>query len=274
MTRIATLLTSTLLAAGLSSTAAGQMGGEPGGPPVDIPMNFISFGVATTSDYAGSDDYRLLPFGAFRYEWGDVVIQSEGPGLSATIWSNDAISAGPFVRYYGGRDDDIEDAIVKLLPEVDGSAVIGGFVRAELARGLLSPVDRLSVSARAGLDAAGTIDGLVWSTGLEYGAALSRTQFAAISLSASGFSDDYADQHFSIDAAGALASGLSAFEAEGGVRDIGLTVIFDQALAQNWSVTLAGGYSRLMGDYADSPIVSVRGSEDQFFAGIGLGRRF
>lgn len=271
MLRFAPLLACAALC---SAPAYAQMGNDMGAPSVDIPQNFIALGVATASDYAGSDDYRLLPFGAFRYALGDVVIQSEGPGLNATVWSNETLSAGPFVRYYGGRDDDIEDAIVKLLPEVDGSAVVGGFVRAQLASGVISPVDRISVSARAGLDATGGFDGAVWNVALEYGGALSRTQFITLNLSVSGFSDDYADQHFSIDAAGAAASGLPVFEAQGGARDIGLTAIYAHGVAENWSVTLAAGYSHLLGDYADSPIVAVRGSEDQFFAGIGVGRRF
>ena len=34
------------------------------------------------------------------------------------------------------------------------------------------------------------------------------------------------------------------------------------------------GVSQLQGDYADSPIVTVRGSDTPVFAGIGIGRRF
>lgn len=258
--------------AGLASAAAQP---ETEGPPAgDIPRNFISGGVATAPDYAGSDDYRLLPFGAARLELGDVVLQTEGPGLSATVFERGPVSAGPFARYYGGRDDDVEDAAVAALPEVDGSAVVGGFIDVTLAEAALLPRDRVSLGARAGLDAAGTFSGPVWTGSLDYGAALSRKTFLAASLSVSGFSGDYAETHFSIDPAGAAASGLDPFEAEGGVRDVGLTVIFDYGITQYWSVTAAGGYSRLLGDFADSPIVSERGSADQLFAGVGIGRRF
>ena len=58
------------------------------------------------------------------------------------------------------------------------------------------------------------------------------------------------------------------------LRDAGVTAIVDVAVSQSWSVTGVAGYSRLLGDYADSPIVSERGSEDQFFFGLALGRRF
>lgn len=263
-----------LCAAGAGLSAASAQPETDGPPAGEIPRNFISGGIATAPDYAGSDDYRLLPFGAARLELGGVTLQTEGPGVSATVYRQGPVSAGPFARYYGGRDDDVEDQAVAALPEVDGAAVLGGFVRVRVAENVLAYRDRLSLSARAGWDAAGSFSGPVLTGSVDYGAALSRKTFLAASLSVSGFSDDYADTHFSIDPAGAAASGLDPFEAEGGVRDAGLTVILDYGLTQYWSLTAAGGYSRLLGDFADSPIVSERGSADQFFAGVGIGRRF
>ena len=35
-----------------------------------------------------------------------------------------------------------------------------------------------------------------------------------------------------------------------------------------------GGYSRMLGDAADTPFTSVRGSRDQWFLGLGLGFTF
>ena len=124
------------------------------------------------------------------------------------------------------------------------------------------------------MDALGNFDGLAWSASADYGVMVSRGVFAALSASVSGFSDDYADTLFSVDAVDAAATGLSLYTAEGGVRDVGVTAILDVAVSQSWSVTGVAGYSRLVGDYADSPIVSERGSEDQVFLGLALGRRF
>ena len=55
---------------------------------------------------------------------------------------------------------------------------------------------------------------------------------------------------------------------------MGLTLFLDQRVSENWSVTGIVGVSRLQGDFADSPIVSDRGSDTPYFAGIGIGRRF
>lgn len=238
------------------------------------PPNFVAFGVATAPDHPGSDDYRILPFGAGRATLGGVTYQIEGPGVSAAFINEGAIEAGAYVRWYGGRDDDIDDAVVRLLPERDGAAVAGGFVRLQLANGIANEYDRVYVSARAGGDLTGEYGGVFWSTSLAYATPLSRTTLFIANLSVSGSGDDYAGALFSVDAAGAAASGLAPYTAEGGVQDIGLTLFLDQQVSENWSVTGVFGASQLQGDYADSPIVTVRGDDTAYFAGLAIGRRF
>lgn len=238
------------------------------------PANFAAFGIATTPDHPGSDDYRILPFGAGRATLGSVVFQIEGPGVSAAFFNEGPLEAGAYVRWYGGRDGDIDDAVVRLLPEQDGSPVIGGFARLQVARGLANEFDRVYVSARAGGDVTGEYGGVFWSTSLAYATPLSQSTLFIANLSVSGTGDDYAGAMFSIDAAGAAASGLAPYAAEGGVQDVGLTLFLDQQVSENWSVTGVFGASQLQGDYADSPIVTVRGDDTAYFAGLGIGRRF
>ena len=238
------------------------------------PANFAAFGIATAPDHPGSDNYRILPFGAGRAMLGGVVYQIEGPGVSAGFINRGPLEAGAYVRWYGGRDDDIEDRVVRLLPEQDGAPVIGGFARLQLAQGVANDYDRLYVSARAGGDISGEYGGVFWSTSLAYATPLSPTTLFIANVSVSGSGDDYADAMFSIDAAGAVASGLTPYTADGGIQDVGLTLFLDQQISDNWSVTGIFGASNLQGDYADSPIVTVRGEDTAYFAGIGIGRRF
>ncbi|WP_158272139.1 MipA/OmpV family protein [Marinicauda salina] len=267
------MLRSSLAAAALACAAGAAHAQTTDAPPADIPQNFLSAGAAMLPDYPGSDDYRVIPFGAARLVIGDVVVQTEGPGLAATLAESGPVEFGVFGRWYGGREDDIDDAVVRLLPTVDDAIVAGGFARATLAENVLGR-DRVSADVRVGADVTDTFDGAIWTTSLSYGAALPRGNFLALSASLTGVSDDYADLHFSVDPAGAAASGLPVFAAESGVRDIGVTAIYDQAITRNWSATAVLGYSRLIGDFADSPLVSIRGSEDQAFFGLAIGRRF
>jgi len=237
------------------------------------PTNFVAAGVATLPDYQGSDDYRFLPFAAARFEYAGVQFRTEGPGLAADLYENGPLELGVYARWSGGRDD-VEDEVVDRLADVESSIITGGFANLTLAEGVLTERDRLGIGARAGIDALGEFSGAVWSVSADYGTALNRSVFLALSASVSGYSDDYADTLFSVDAAGALASGLPVFEAEGGVGDVGVTAVVDVAVSPRWSVTTVLGYSKLTGDFKDSPIVAIRGSDDQAFVGLALGRRF
>ncbi|MEQ8406612.1 MAG: MipA/OmpV family protein [Oceanicaulis sp.] len=268
MIRLAAAFAAACLSAPGAVAQAAAQGAEP-----PVLTQFVSGGAAFLPDYAGSDDYRVIPFGALRVEWGDVVIRTDGPGLAAELYQSGPLTLGVYGRWSGGRDE-VDDPVVSLLEEVDNSIFTGGFADLELAQGLLSPVDSLTLGAKAGVDALGTVDGLAWSGSLTYGGALSRKSFYAISASVSGFSDDYADTLFSVDAAGATASGLPVYTAGGGIQDVGVTGIYTYGFTERWSLTTVLGWSRLVGDYADSPLVTERGDKNQSFLGLALGRRF
>lgn len=268
MIRFAAAVALTVFAA---SNAAAQV--AEGSPASPAPTNYISLGAAVLPDYAGSDEYRVIPFGAARFDLAGLTFRTDGPGLAAILYNDGQVEAGVYARWSGGRDD-VEDAVVSLLPDVESSILTGGYVRLNVAEGVFTRRDRAGVGARVGVDALGRFDGALWSLSADYGAALSRGTFMALSASVTGVSDDYADVLFSVDAAGAAASGLPVFDVDAGVRDIGVTAVMDFALGPTWSVTTALGYSRILGDFADSPIVALRGDENQIFAGLSVGRRF
>ncbi len=269
--RIRNCLAPILIAGGLGFALSAPAMAQPADE--DISLNFIAGGAAYLPDYTGSDDYRFIPFGALRWQVGDVVVRSDGPGLAFDLYNEGPITAGVYGRWGAGRND-VDDAVVALLPEIDNSVLVGGFVDFQVAEDFLTGYDQFVIGAKVGADVLGRFEGAAWSTSATYTTALSRTNFLVISASVSGYSDDYADTLFSIDAAGATASGLQAFSAEGGVQDVGVTSILTIGVSENWSVSGILGVSQLVGDFADSPIVAERGSETQVFTGIALGRRF
>ena len=244
-----------------------------GAPAEERSLNFVSAGAAALPDYSGSDDYRFIPFGAFRYEFDRFTLRTDGPGLAADLIERGPLTAGVYARWSGGRDE-VEDAVVARLPEVGNSIITGAFVDVEVAEDILTGFDTLSLGARAGVDALGEFDGVTWTASANYFTALSRTSFAGLTASVSGYSDDYADTLFSVDAAGAAASGLPIYTAEGGIKDVGVTALLTLGTGGPWSVTTVLGYSHLVGDFADSPIVADRGDENQVFLGLAFGRTF
>ncbi|WP_420434693.1 MipA/OmpV family protein [Hyphobacterium sp.] len=255
-----------LLAVFAASSAIAQEDG-------DAP-NFVAAGVAAIPESPGADSHRFIPFAAGRVRLDRVVLQVEGPGISAGFIDQNGIEAGAYIRYYGGRDDDTGDVIVDRLPEADSAIVTGGFVRYLAAEGLLNAYDRVYFSGRLGMDVTREYSGVFWSGSAAYATPLSRTTLFIANLSVSGSPDDYADALFSVTANGSAASGLPVYTAQSGIQDIGLTLFLDQQVTDDWSLTGIFGASRLQGDYADSPIVTIRGDDMQYFAGLGIGRRF
>lgn len=88
-----------------------------------------------------------------------------------------------------------------------------------------------------------------------------------------------ADYYFTLTPAQAAASGLTPFRAEGGLARIGAFSILSYDLDRNllnggWSLTMLGGYSRLIGDAADTPFTAQRGDANQVLLGLGAAYTF
>ncbi len=82
--------------------------------------------------------------------------------------------------------------------------------------------------------------------------------------------EDYMSTFFGIDARDAVASGLARFDAEAGIKDLSITPKFVFHFSKRWHLGFGFRYKLLLGDAADSPVVDVRGSKNQFLAGLGL----
>jgi outer membrane protein len=80
--------------------------------------------------------------------------------------------------------------------------------------------------------------------------------------------------YFGIDAAQALATGLSTFNAKGGAHSVGAGGQVSYRVDPRWEVHAYVEYERLLGDAAKSPIVTVRGSPNQTTFGIGASYTF
>jgi outer membrane protein len=84
----------------------------------------------------------------------------------------------------------------------------------------------------------------------------------------------YASTFFSVHSNEVGPSGLSAYHAAGGLNSAGADVTARYYVSDNFSLRAFADWERLVGDAADSPIVRLRGSTDQFQFGIGGAVRF
>lgn len=218
-------------------------------------------------DYLGSDEYEIQPFPTAKVEYDNLYVETDGLGVRANALPHGLFEFGPIVKYGEGRDD-VEDDVVDRLPEIDDELWVGLFA-GYTENGIFGDRDSLGFEIEA-LWSTEEDNGSTATLGVTYGYQATRRLQLSIGTSATYADSDYASTYYSIDAAGASASGLSLYSAGSGLRDIGLKVSARYAVTRAIGIGAIAGVSRLMDDFADSPIVDERGSATQAFGGMFL----
>jgi outer membrane scaffolding protein for murein synthesis (MipA/OmpV family) len=241
----------------------------------------IAGGAAYIPDYEGSDDYRIIPAAAVRgrlggisfftratYLYVDVVPQGEGKL---------EFDAGPIAGVRLNRTGKIKDDFVDALPELNTAFEVGGFAGVTY-HGLTNPYDALSFRVDVVKDVGNAHESTLITPTLDFGTPLSRNTYVGLSLSAEWAGGGYADYYYSITPAGALASGLPVYDADGGFKSWRLGLLVNQSLTGDLTHGLSlfgtGAYSHLSGDFRNSPLVDDRGSAGQWLAAVGLAYTF
>ena len=241
----------------------------------------IGIGGAAVPDYEGSDDYRLVPGGVLRTKIGGVSIQTRGLAIYADVIDGGSegvdVDLGPILGVRLNRTGKIKDDVVDELPDRNAAIEVGGFAGLGF-KGLTNPYDRLSFRLDAVKDVGNAHQSLVLSPSLDFTTPLSKTFLMGASISADFVADRYADYYFSVTPGGALASGLPVYDADGGMKNWKVGLLAGQSLSgdlrRGWSLFGTGSYSRLVGDFKRSPIVSQRGSAGQWMGALGIGYTF
>jgi outer membrane protein len=214
--------------------------------------------------------FGFAPFG--RFSWGEQrYVSLQGNYVTVNLLEDPNWRFGPAGMWRFGRKN-VDDPVVRLLPEFDGSLELGAFAAYETVGD--DPRDRWRFGTGFTQGVTGSNDGYVATASMARWIPVGRYAALNLSLGTTFGSSDYMDTYFSVDAAGEASSGLATFAAGSGVRDVRLTAIFIQPLSREWLVGGGVLYSRLMNDAAASPIVSERGDRDQLIFGVGFSRAF
>lgn len=233
----------------------------------------IVAGVGARPDYVGSDDLEATPYVAGHLAYGPYYLDAQGQQVRLGWEVVPGLSFGPMMDIENGRDRKVKSAPVGRLPKIDDAFEAGGFVSYGW-QGLLDRKDSLTLEATYLTDVSNEHDGAIGSFGLLYGRKLGDRWSAGGGVRLTYVDDKYAQAYFGISPAAALASGLPAFTAGGGIRDIGVSAKLAYALDENWSVQLLGSYKQLTGDFKDSPVVKREGSSSQLSGALAIGYRF
>lgn len=251
---------------------------QPGGDTITI-----GGGVGSVPSYEGSNSNIIIPVGAARgsisgYDFStrgtkllvDVIRNKPGPGIDFEL--------GPVIGVNLNRVSGIHDAQVEALGKRKIALELGGYVGIGKTGVITSPYDKLSVSASYVHDVSGIYDSYVITPEVDYGTPLSHKTYVALSASASYAGRGYARSYFDVDPAGSLRSGLPVYYADKGWKNWSVSALATHSLTGNLlhGLSVVGGvsYSRLLNDFAASPVTSIAGSRSQWYYGLGLAYTF
>lgn len=244
----------------------------------------IAVGGALIPDYEGANEHRVIPAVAVRGQVSGISFSTQGTYLYVDVIPRGSgkvdFDFGPIVGARLNRTKHhLKDDIVDLLPRRKTAIEVGGFAGVTF-HGLTNPYDSLSVHLDVVHDVANAHKSTTFSPAVDFSTPLSRTTYVSASVSAEFVGNKYADYYFSITPADSVLTGgvLPVFNAGGGMKDWKAGLLLNQSvtgdLTHGLSIFGTGRYSRLLGDFKRSPIVSQRGSANQWVAAAGLAYTF
>ncbi|WP_156841918.1 MipA/OmpV family protein [Novosphingobium aquimarinum] len=221
----------------------------------------IALGPQIVPSYPGSEDVSVRPFFDLSRARGDAEFEFEAPdeGFGFALLRSDRFSAGPSLGFEGKRSSsDVGGA----LPEVDISIELGAFAQYQLSDSV-----RLRAEGRQGVTGH---DGFIANLGADYVWREGDRQLFSIGPRVTVTDSSYQNAYFGVRPEDAAASGLTEFDADGGVQAVGATAGYIRQLTKRWGIYSYAKYDRLVGDPADSPLVERFGSRNQFSGGLAL----
>lgn len=246
----------------------------------------IGVGAGLVPSYSGSDDYVVFPLPLIVGRVGGIGISPNGPGFNLDLLSQPpslgpartSVSFGPSFRFRNDRANQIEDEVVELATELDVAIEVGVNGGVSFPR-VFSQRDRLALTTQVRWDILDAHNGMLVEPGVTYFTPLGRGAALQLAANASFVDDSFADYYYTVTPADAAATGLAQFTADGGLNSVGglgiLTFDLDGNLLNGgFNIYAVAGYTRLVGDAADTPFTAERGSANQFIGGLGIGYTF
>lgn len=235
----------------------------------------VGMAASHAQDYAGAgqSQWKLRPLWAWqrgRYRIstsrGSAVLgfggEAVGSGASAQLVESDRLKVGASLRFDTGRKASDSPALAGL-PDV--RRTLRGRVSASW---VLAP--HWSLSGGLSQDLLGREGGAIATLDLGTGGRLGVSSEWSAGVGVTLANSQSMRSYFGVSQAAALASGLPAYDARGGIKDLHAGLGFTTALTPRWVAFGGVGISRLQGDAARSPLThALTGSS----ASVGLAYR-
>ena len=270
-----------------ASPAIAQSGPPPGVTSGEEDRNSLTLGLGggISPEYEGASDYGFQPGGLIQGKVEGFEFQVRGPNIYIDL-IRDApdsklnVIAGPVAQLRFDRTslEDTKDPRVALLGERETAVELGGYVGVGI-KGFLIPPASLTFDVAFVHDVAGAHDSFILTPGIALASPVSQRTFARLGVSADYVGSGYGRTYFDVAPVVSPNPTLASYTTGGaGFKSVGTTLLLAHDLGGDnrtgWALFGLGGYKRLLGQYADSPIVRDAGSADQFLGVVGVAYSF
>jgi MipA family protein len=245
----------------------------------------LGLGGGMAPEYEGASDYGFQPGGVIQGKVDGFDFQVRGPNIYVDLirdapGSKLNIIAGPVAQIRMDRTSrtNIKDPRVALLGTRDTAVELGGYVGIG-KKGFLIPPASLTFDLAFVHDVAGAHDSFILTPGVALSSPVSQRTFARLGVSADYVGKGFGRTYFDSPAIAAPIPTLTGYATDGaGFKSIGTTLLLTHDLGgdnrKGWALFGLGGYKRLLGQYARSPIVREAGDADQFLGVVGIAYSF
>ncbi len=253
------------------------MAGAPEEPPKTNWNVTLGAGAVYAPAFVGSKDYQLIGFPDIKLAYKNRFFASVGEGIGYNVINSNGWRVGPIAKYAFERRENgknpfrvagKESTALLGLGNVNATLELGGFVEYNY-----KPFT-YKIELRQGV---GGHEGMIGKTSLNYTGSIN--QFGPPIFYAFGpraiFGDsDYNNAYFGINQIQSTRSGLSRYNADGGLLSYGVGGFVSLPVSDSVSVSAFGGYDHLGTEAADSPLIKQRGNENQFVSGLSVNYKF
>ncbi len=221
----------------------------------------IGLGPQFVPSYPGSDSFAVRPFIDFSRarEGEDFTFEAPDEAAGFAAYRTGPVSVGPSINFEGRRRS---EEVGGELPDVGFTVELGGYVQYDLGESF-----RLRGDVRYGITGH---NGWVGVLGADYIIRDGDREVISFGPRVSITDSDYQNAYFGVTPEAAIIADVPAFDADGGVQAVGATAGYLRELTPRWGFSSYVKYERLVGDSADSPVVLLFGSRNQFSGGLAV----
>ncbi|HEX5184851.1 MAG TPA: MipA/OmpV family protein [Allosphingosinicella sp.] len=243
----------------------------------------VGVGAAYLPTYEGSDNYEVTPAVLAIGKVDDFSFILRGTSFSLNLIRSGSkapvsLALGPVAYLRLDRSTRTGDPVVSALGKVKKAVELGGYAGIKFNH-LLDPYDSLTVRFVARHDVSGVHRSTLWKPAIDYLTPVSTRTIVYLGLEAEHAGDGFARTYFGVTPDQSVRSGLPAYNARGGWKDMRASLLLGQTLIGDLrrprlSAFVGISYARELGNFARAPIVAIRGNRNQYLAAAGLAYSF